>query len=349
MGLAKTLDDLGRRAAFGLLTRMVKVLPATRSDLQDASIQKILVVRQDDRIGNLLFVTSLLAGLKRTFSGASIDVVISSRFREVLAHNPAVNRIITVDRRRFRTDPFHLVDGIRELRVSSYDLVIDCKRGASLSSTIVVLLAHTTHRIGFEHEYSRAMYHHTIPIQPVEARHESERLYSLLAEIWEAPACPSMEFHFPKDRGPGPPDDIIRIHIGGRGKKRIPFNMLVSLIGEIRKVDYNLELLAGPEERSTAQGLKSRIPKLRVLYPRDIVDLARKIAESRVLITPDTGALHIASALNVPTINLFPDSVSPVFGPQSRTSTVIDFDQPGAVAKTMTFVKSVFASKRSES
>ena len=343
-----SFNGLVRRAAFGLLTRMVKVVPATKSQLQAIPIRTILVVRQDDRIGNLLFITPLFAGLKQTFPQATLDVVISSRFREVLAHNPVVNRIITMDRRRFRTDPFYLMSGIRELRGSRYDLVIDCKRGASLSNTIGVLLARGTHRIGFEHEYSNAMYHHTIPIPPVEARHESERLYSLLAEIWEAPPCPPMQFHFPKDRGPGPPADIIRIHIGGRGKKRIPFNTLVSLIGEIRIRDYNLELLAGPEERDLAQGLTSRIPKLQVTYPSDIVDLARKIAESRVLITPDTGALHIASALNVPTANLFPDSISPVFGPRSQTQAVIDFNQPDAVAKTMEFLKSVFVPRANQ-
>jgi ADP-heptose:LPS heptosyltransferase len=78
-----------------------------------------------------------------------------------------------------------------------------------------------------------------------------------------------------------------------------------------------------------------------VEWPRDVVELASVIAESRVFVGPDTGALHIASALDRDIVNLFLAPTSPVYGPRSRRWVVIDYGDPDAVPETLAFVDEV--------
>ena len=108
MDVTRKLDAWARRATLSLVTGLTRGRRASVEELRQASVSRILVVRQDDRIGNLLFVTPLLTGLKGRFPQAEIDVVSSARFPEILAHHPAVSRQILFDRRGFRKAPLRL-------------------------------------------------------------------------------------------------------------------------------------------------------------------------------------------------------------------------------------------------
>lgn len=330
-----------RRFGLSVLARMARTRPAGREELREAAVRRILVVRQDDRIGNLLFITPLLRGLAGTFPGAAIDVVVSGRFREILASHPAVAELILMDRRGFRRNPAALLRSLQRLRASHYDLVLDCKRGASLSNAFVVAAARARYRIGFRHEFADALYSHAVPAPRREPRHESERLYSLLDGIWDAPPCPPMEFHFPPGRAPRSAPEGVSMHIGGHGGKRIPRDTLIAVLDALRSGGRRVEVLAGPEEANLVGELEARFPGLRVTRPPDIVALAERIAASRVFVGPDTGALHLASALDVPSVNLFPAGTSPVYGPRSTVCTVIDFREPDAATRAIAFVDTV--------
>lgn len=336
------LADRGaRRIGLALLAGVAGTRPATREELLEARVRRILVVRQDDRIGNLLFITPLLRGLSLRFPEAAIDVAVSGRFGEILAAHPAVSALIHVDRRAFRRNPAALLRALRSLRFARYDLVLDCKRSPSLSNAFVVSAARTRYRIGFEHEFASALYSYAVPAPRREARHESERVYSLLSAIWDAPPCPPMEFHFPPGRAPRAAPQGVSMHIGGHGGKRIPGDVLAAVLGALLETGSPVTVLAGPEEATLARELETRFPGLRVVRPPDVVALAGAIASARVFVGPDTGALHLASALDVPSANLFPAATSPVYGPRSSCRTVIDFNGTDVAERTVAFVDTV--------
>jgi ADP-heptose:LPS heptosyltransferase len=327
-----------RGIALGLLSRMSRTPPVTALELRGTLIASILVVRQDDRIGNLLFITPLLRGFKTLFPDAILDVVTSSRFRDVLAHNPCVTRVIPVDRRRYRRAPQEIAVGLRALKLRRYDLIVDGKPGPSLSNTVVVMAARGGYRLGFDHEHTRGLYSLTVPRGGFEGKHEIERLYTLIDAVWGRPECPRMEFHFPEGRGPEPEKHGVTMHIGGHGRKRVPAPVLVDVIRAVRESGRSLEILAGPEERSLVRELSGELPGLEATFPDDIVALAERIGASEAFIGPDTGALHIAAALEVPAVNLFVADTSPTFGPWGTRHVVIDFHAADAVDRVMAFL-----------
>ncbi len=84
-----------------------------------------------------------------------------------------------------------------------------------------------------------------------------------------------------------------------------PERALVELVDSLPE---ETRLFVSPEELEWARNLipESRRPSI-VALP-DLLDYARKIAECRYLVSIDTGAVHIASAMGTPVVDVFPES-----------------------------------------
>src|SRR5215510_3165982 len=91
---------------------------------------KILVIRFA-RLGDVILLVPALRALRRRFPNSQIDVLVDSRFADVLRMCSAVDNVITVDRIALRDESkwksiasiFRLTFALRKKR---YDLVLDC-------------------------------------------------------------------------------------------------------------------------------------------------------------------------------------------------------------------------------
>src|SRR6187549_80712 len=79
-----------------------------------SACERILVVRQDRRLGNLVLLTALLAGLRARAPRAEITVLAPSAFAPVLIPHPAVDRVLAIDHRRLLRHPAALWQFRRE-------------------------------------------------------------------------------------------------------------------------------------------------------------------------------------------------------------------------------------------
>lgn len=95
-------------------------------------------------IGDVLLSTPLLANLKQQFPEAAIDFAVNDFCRDILAHNPHLNRLLLYPREQMRALLNPLVRGQEELRYltgvrdQAYDLLINLTegdRGAFLALT----------------------------------------------------------------------------------------------------------------------------------------------------------------------------------------------------------------------
>ena len=96
------------------------------------SIKKIAVIRQDNRIGKLIFTIPLLIALKDDYPLAELDVVTGYKFGEILRRIKVINNIIPFNQKRAATNPFYYFSFRNRLRKAVYDLVIDAVSMTSL-------------------------------------------------------------------------------------------------------------------------------------------------------------------------------------------------------------------------
>tara|TARA_B100000315_G_scaffold226946_1_gene234305 strand:+ start:296 stop:1276 length:981 start_codon:yes stop_codon:yes gene_type:complete len=105
------------------------------------------------------------------------------------------------------------------------------------------------------------------------------------------------------------PKEFIYINIGGSTQqKHWPADKCVSLVKLIlQNTSLSIVLGGGPEDVDRVDSIKKPLDRQRVVCAthRPIRANCALIAQARMLITPDSGPMHIGFALKVPTIALF--------------------------------------------
>jgi ADP-heptose:LPS heptosyltransferase len=309
MTFVKHLERWGRKrtaAIPGALPDREEVLPSDPS--------RILVIRTDNRLGNLVLLEPLLRSVRNRFPRAELDILASDVFSELLEYQGY--NVIEMDKKGQIRNPARFVSLIRKLRSRSYDVAIDAAHphSFSLSGAIGTVLSGAGCRISTDAGDSSGWYTNTVAEPPFDW-HESRALHSL-GSVWDRwPAWSPPELHF-SDKGKR---DTAGLHVGASGDKKYPLELLEDIVDRIcRKVI--LEIYWGSEEeREIALYLRSRHP-VAVMPELSVVELIERIAGLRLFITSDNGPMHIASAVSVPVIALFRIDNMKRFAPLSEGS-----------------------------
>ena len=110
----------------GLHKLLSKLFPFNQNSepIKLDEIKKILVVRINYRIGNILFATPLLNALEKQFPNAQIDMMVGAPFmRSLLESMPQINKVYAFPRKLLK-QPLKVLALKKELKENSYDLLV---------------------------------------------------------------------------------------------------------------------------------------------------------------------------------------------------------------------------------
>jgi heptosyltransferase-3 len=150
--LFKQIEDLGKKLLVLILGFFLKQEKLTPKDVELSSIKKILVIRQDDRIGNLILTTPLLSALRRFFPEAHISYLASKTFHTLFSNSSLVDQIFVAKKRQYIFHPLSLVSFIRKIRKQKFDLAFDSsdENNFSLNNSFLAYLSGARYRVGYE-------------------------------------------------------------------------------------------------------------------------------------------------------------------------------------------------------
>ena len=114
MDLGKRIERRLKRRIFGLVARRATAEPGS-VPLDLGSTRRVLLVRANVRLGNLLLITPAIAALRQALPHARIDVLCDAAYGCLLAADPAVNAVVPINRRIMRS-PVALAGLVRGLR-----------------------------------------------------------------------------------------------------------------------------------------------------------------------------------------------------------------------------------------
>jgi heptosyltransferase-3 len=324
MDLGKRAERSLKRGIFGLLLGRGGG-NAEVVDLRD--VQRVLVVRANFRMGNLLLVTPALAALRRALPQAHIDVIASRAYVDLLAHSPDVDGRIGVDRRMLMA-PWSLARLVRHLRRQRYDLALDGGRGSSFLGAFLVGVSGSRQRVAAAGSRYEAMFDVHVAVGG-RSKHKVDLLLAVLEGLGiEAPTRTLSVTLTAGERaeaaarwremGVTPENPAITVNIGARGTKRWPADRVVELVRALQAAhDRPIVLLAGPEDEERLREMRPHLPSGVVVAPRmPIRAFAAFIAQAAVLVTQDTGPMHLAAAVGLPTVALLVAPRSAAFAPR---------------------------------
>lgn len=150
----------------------------------------ILVLRIDERVGNVLLTTPLLAALRAAFPNARIDALLAASKRTLVEDTV---KVIAFEKRDLFRRPWAFVAQMWSLRRRAYDVVIDASHWHHFSSTSALLLAWTAGKVRIIHERGDAAHFATHPIAPPQGvEPEIRTKLRLLAPLTTTAPTPSM-------------------------------------------------------------------------------------------------------------------------------------------------------------
>ncbi len=333
----KAIERRGKRLLISVLGFLLGTSPISPRRIARSRLHRVLVVRQDERLGNVLLITPLLEGLRRALPGAHISVLVSPRFADILRGNADIDRILTFDKRRLLRNPLRLVSLIRTLRQGSFDLSIDGGPvdDISLNNSLLTYLSGAPLRLG-HHRGDRHLFL-TVEVPVVQgSRTEVDHHLDLLRHIFgDVPAGRLKICLFPEERdraverhrswGLRSDDAVVGLHVGGRGKKRWAAEHFYSLAEQlISRYGVKVLLFWGPNERELIRRYRSRTLRGLSIPPLlPIRDLAAQLERCAVFICNDTGPMHMARAVGTPTVAIFRKPNYGRYGPPDQRNRVV--------------------------
>ena len=277
------------------------------------------------QMGDVVLSLPALAALRQRFPRARITVAVGKPGRQIVELSGAADDVLVVDRVALR-DGFaplsimRVVGVVQEARRRKFDFVIDLH---SLSETNLLGFLSGAPRRLFSRRPGRSLdfLSNFRPQAPAEdlAKHAVERYLDVLAplkigEVSRVPRLPlkdeaerSVDQLFRKAKvGQGAP--VVGVFPGaGHPSRRWPLERFGELARRLADTDgLHTALFIGPEELQQAKQIRAAFPKdsTTPIERLDIPQLASALARISVLVSNDTGPVHIAAAVGTPTVVL---------------------------------------------
>ncbi|MXV73251.1 lipopolysaccharide heptosyltransferase II [Candidatus Poribacteria bacterium] len=304
------------------------------------NMNKILVIRVDG-IGDLLNSTPAIALLRKNYPSAEITVLARPLTAPVLIGNPDVNRTLIFDRDGKHRGIRARLQFYRELRREGFQLAVAMQ--TAMWTHLVAFLSGATYRLGrYQKRFRSTLTHAWRGKYPKGETHEVDRNLELVRLICEGAGKRQLIFHLSPDEiaaaearltslGIGTEAFLIGIHPGGSSfDKRWPEKRYAALADRLSQ-QYNatILLLRGPEEAALVQNIQAAMQSDSITYaPETIRDLGAMLSCCDLVVCNDSGPMHLAAALDVPTVAIFGPTDHVAWHPLSENASIVRRDMP---------------------
>ena len=279
-------------------------------------------------IGDVLLTTPLVRALKRRHSGAELYFVTKQAMAPLVADNPHVTRVVELRPNQSLTD---LARALRELQPThGLDL------HGSLRSRALRMLVPTRWSGYSKRKIARRaliaakinLYGSHVPVP--------ERYFEAARALDVHPDVRGPEFFLAEGTRERMERWLIEHRLPDRGfaafapgaahaTKRWPLDHWRVLLDRLRHMGYGLLALGGPDDRALAATLGSSI--VNAAGQLTLQESGACLARAAVVVSGDTGVMHMATAVGTPVVSLFGPTVEAFgFFPYKSHATVVQLD-----------------------
>jgi len=312
----------------------------------DQPINRILLMRLE-RIGDLLMVLEAIADARAAWPSAQIDLAVGSWNLALAQLIPGISTVHVVDVPWLARDDAGeswttLVGKARAWRTERYDVVVNFE--PDVRSNFLAWLTGAPRRYGYWTGGGRSFLTDASAYVPtshvgVNARNlisQAARGGAVQVASTSAPYRPRLTL--PAEAAAkaaaiigDAPRPLVGVHVsGGRESKQWHLDRFADVADRVARERGATLLLTGSEsDRPLVQQVADRLRHPRVLNlagALDLVTLAAVVSRLDLLITGDTGPMHLASAMQTPLVALFGPSDPRRYGPTSRRQRVLRVD-----------------------
>lgn len=307
---------------------------------------EILIVKLS-AIGDVVHTLPALDALHHQFPESNINWVVEEKASDIIKGHPYLEKIIVSKRKRWLKNLKQpslwyptlreIVGFLRELRAKKYDVVIDFQ--GLFKSAMLVFLSRGKRKVGYGNtrEMSSLFLNEKVPFYPLD-KHAVERNINLVGHL--GAKCDDITFpvivdeedrkkvdHFLSANGISASNPLISIHsqAGWASKKWDALKMARLSDKLIELYGAQIVFTGGSDEISSVEAIISQMQHspVNAAGETSLKELAYLLSLSQLMITLDSGPMHIASAMGTPTVVLFGPTAPWRTGPYCNNAIII--------------------------
>ena len=294
------------------------------------SLQKILI-RGPNCVGDSVLAIPAMKAVRAHFPGAEITLLVRPWVAGLFTSAPFVDKVWS------ETKPSSLADWIRitrDVRNRRFDLALLLPN--SFESALMMFLGGVPRRIGYATDGRQWMLTNAVATGK-EAQHQVHYYLDLVKVLSATAERPSIEIEATSEER-----DNARTLLAEEGvprtarflvlnpgaaygsAKRWHEDRFANVAGNLaRELDLYVAMIGSEAERPIANLIRERMksPTAMLSGKTSLETLIGVLAESSLMITNDSGPMHIAAALGVPTVAIFgstDERVTGPYGPRTR-------------------------------
>lgn len=279
-------------------------------------VGRILIVRNDG-IGDAVLSLSALRSMRNSYPGAKIYVLASTLNHEIFSQDNLVDGVLILNHKSCLLDKFRAVVLIKKMR---FDLALDLRHGDTLTEAIIIFLAGIPEKIGYAVGKHGFLFTRQEHLEDPDNTHETDITLNIAKA--SGASVSQREFlwtvgdsekgsvsRFFKEIGIENEDLLIGVNPGGNNSnQRWGVEKFSSLCDRIIE-DYHAKIIftGSLQEQLIVQQILDN------MYKKDAVSTAGRfnlrelfalIERCSLFISNNTGPLHMACALRIPTISI---------------------------------------------
>lgn len=270
---------------------------------------KILIIRLSS-IGDIVLTTPVIRCVKQQLRGAEVHFLTKKSFKGLLEHNPYVDKLHLLEG--------SLADTIAQLQQEKFDYILDLhhnlrtlriKRGLGVKS------------FAFNKLNVQKWLLTALKINRMPKVHIVDRLLATAAPLGVQPDGQGLNYFYPPEADAilhtlpalHQSKGYIGLVIGAAlATKQLPLNKLMDLCATLQEP---VVLLGGPDDAANGAALAAAYPShvYNACGQCTLHQSAVLVKNARVVVTHDTGLMHIAAAFGRPIVSIWGNTV-PAFG-----------------------------------
>lgn len=316
-----------------------------------SDIQRVLVVRLDETIGDTVMFSPFLRELRRALPSAEITLVINEARTDMYEACPHVDRVFPTSlgcaaSRSVFARPFNSRRLIRRVIGNGrFDVAVAPRVDYDHHSAFIVAASGAPVRVGFGAQSTQRkavvnrgvdrLFTHTLVSAP--HRHESDRVLDLLSlmgmkfddaqpELWisEESSRLADEYLAANDLR----DFVVVAPTGGHSAlKQWPTKRYGDLAEQLL-TDDPVVFIGAPSDRALIDELPDSVRnRIHVaIGSLRVMETAAMIRRAKGFVGADSGMSHVAAAAGIPTVSVFGPTCIHAFSPRGPSSSVVSLD-----------------------
>ena len=314
-------------------------MPATLEALRTLCPRRICLIKPS-ALGDIVNAFPVLWALRGRWPEAKISWVVNRSLRGLLDGHPALDQVIAYDRGGMSWSPPGLVrfaGFLRALRREEFDLTIDLQ--GLLRSGLMTMATGAEVRVGLAdaREGATRFYTHRVPAQGGRGEAHAVTRLLRLAEVFGGEvsdprfdvACDPADRSWARETLRNVPHPRLILNLGARWEtKRWPPEHFAAIARRaVATRGAGLIAVGAPEDSTLVDELCARldpIPVLNFCGRTTLPQLAALAAEADLVLSNDTGPLHLATAAGARVVGVYTCTRSHLNGPYGPRALAVE-------------------------